>query len=176
MATSTLYPFYSDAYYIPSGVPGQVTLAATAGAAADFPGSISSTRPLAGTASVADSATASLSIPGSSTATLTTQNINTLGLVPIYQAATGSGDSMVADSRSFLHIKNGSGSSMTVTLVTPGVVDTVLPIADRVVSVGPASDRMIAVPPELYQDPTTRLASITYSVVTSVTVAVLRSQ
>lgn len=65
---------------------------------------------------------------------------------------------------------------MTVTLVTPGVVDTVLPIADRVVSVGPASDRMIAVPPELYQDPTTRLASITYSVVTSVTVAVLRSQ
>lgn len=107
-------------------------------------------------------------------ATLTTQNISTTGLVPTYAAAAGGGDAMVADSTSFLHVKNGSGGSITVTLVTPATVDTNLAVGDRAVVVTAGTDQMIAVPDSLYRDPTTGLASITYSGVTSLTVAAIR--
>lgn len=106
-------------------------------------------------------------------ATLVTQNISTAGILPTYAAAAAGGDAMVADATSFLHIKNGAGSSMTVTLVTPATVDT-LAVADRTVTVGATSEQMIAVPDTLYKDPTTGLASITYSAVTTVTVAAIR--
>jgi hypothetical protein len=107
-------------------------------------------------------------------ATLTTQNIATTGILPTYAAAAGGGDAMVADSTSFLHIKNGTGSSMVVTLVTPATVDTNLAVTDRAVTVGANSEQMISVPAELYRDPTTGLAAITYSLATSVTVAAIR--
>ena len=106
-------------------------------------------------------------------ATLTTQNISDTGLQPTYAAASGGGDAMVADSTSFLHIKNGAGSSMTVTLVTPGTVDN-LAVADRTITIAAGTDQMIAVPDIYYKDPTTGLASITYSSVTTVTVAAIR--
>lgn len=107
-------------------------------------------------------------------ATLTTQSISTAGILPTYAAASGGGDAMVADSTSFLHIKNGTGSSMTVTLVTPATVDTTLAVADRAITVGANSEQMIAVPDSLYRDPATGLATITYSLATSVTVAAIR--
>jgi|SRR6478672_4176931 len=107
-------------------------------------------------------------------ATLVTQNINTSGILPTYAAANVGGDAMVADSTSFLHIKNGAGSSMTVTLVTPATVDTTLAVGDRVVTVGATSEQMIAVPDSLYRDPATGLAAITYSSITTVTVAAIR--
>lgn len=107
-------------------------------------------------------------------ATLTTQSITTTGLQPTYAAASAGGDAMVADSTSFLHVKNGSGGSITVTLVTPATVDTNLAVADRAIAVAAGTDQMIAVPDSLYRDPTTGLASITYSGVTSLTVAAIR--
>lgn len=107
-------------------------------------------------------------------ATLTTQNITTAGILPTYTAAAGGGDAMIADATSFLHIKNGAGSSMTVTLVTPATVDNTLAVGDRAVTVAAGSEQMIAVPDSLYRDPTTGLASITYSAVTTVTVAAIR--
>lgn len=107
-------------------------------------------------------------------ATLVTQNIATTGILPTYQAAAGGGDAMVADSTSFLHIKNGTASPMTVTLATPATVDTTLLVADRAVTVGANSEQMIAVPDSLYRDPATGLAAITYSLATSVTVAAIR--
>jgi hypothetical protein len=107
-------------------------------------------------------------------ATLTTQNIATTGILPTYASAAGGGDAMVADSTSFLHVKNGAGVSMTVTLATPATVDTTLAVGDRVVTVGATSEQMISVPAELYRDPATGLAAITYSSVTTVTVAAIR--
>lgn len=106
-------------------------------------------------------------------ATLTTQNITTAGITPTYAAATSGGDAMVPGSSNFLHVKNGGGSSITVTLVTPQVVDGSLAVADRAVTVANASEAMIKVTPELYRDPTSGLASITYSAVTTVTVAAI---
>lgn len=107
-------------------------------------------------------------------ATLTTQNITTAGILPTYAAATAGGDAMVADSTSFLHVKNASGGSINVTLVTPATVDTTLAVGDRVIAVGAGSEQMIAVPDSLYRDPTTGLATITYSASASVTVAAIR--
>lgn len=107
-------------------------------------------------------------------ATLVTQNITTAGILPTYTAAAGGGDAMIADSTSFLHVKNGTASPMTVTLVTPATVDTTLTVADRAITVGANSEQMISVPDSLYRDPTTGLAAITYSLATSVTVAAIR--
>jgi hypothetical protein len=72
-----------------------------------------------------------------------------------------------------LLVKNGSGSPITVTLVTPGNVDGDLAIADRAVVVAAGVTTGIPVT-DRYMDPVTGLASITYSAVTTVTVAVIR--
>lgn len=107
-------------------------------------------------------------------ATLTTQNITTAGILPTYAPATAGGDAMIADQTSFLHIKNGAASSMTVSIADPMTFDTVLTVSSRVVTVAANSEQMIAIPDTLYKNPATGLASITYSAVTSVTVAAIR--
>lgn len=106
-------------------------------------------------------------------AALTIQSIDQDGLTPSYTAAAGGGDTVVVGAGSFLHVKNGGGGSITVTLVTPGTVSS-LAIADQTVSVGAGAESMIALP-DLYKDPATGRGSITYSGVTTVTVANLRA-
>lgn len=50
-------------------------------------------------------------------ATLTRQNLGELGLTATYAACTGGGDQVDnSDGRTFLHIKNASGASITVTV------------------------------------------------------------
>jgi hypothetical protein len=112
--------------------------------------------------------------PGGNVATLVTQNITTTGILPTYQAAAVGGDAMIADATSFLHVKNGAGSSMTVSLAEPLVIDGSLTVTPRVVTVNATSEQMIAVPDSLYRNPATGLAAITYSAVTTVTVAAIR--
>ena len=109
-------------------------------------------------------------------ATLATQNVDTAGLAPAYTAAAAGGDKMLPGDHDFLHVKNGSGSAVTVTIVTPATVDAVLAVGDRAIVV-PATtgERMIRVPADLYRDPVDGLASITYSAVTTVTVAAIRA-
>ncbi|MFP3986878.1 hypothetical protein U9R90_05125 [Streptomyces sp. E11-3] len=107
-------------------------------------------------------------------ATLTVQNIAAAGLSPVYSAAAGGGDKLKPGRTTFLHVINGDASPMTVTIATPGTVSG-LAIADRDVVVGASDEQMIPVPVELYGDPAdSGLASVTYSAVTSVTVAALR--
>ena len=102
---------------------------------------------------------------------LATQQISIAGLNPTMSAANAGGDTVVADDRTFLRVKNGSGSPVTVTVTTPGTVSG-LAIADATMSV-PATtgDMMLGpLPASLFGDP----VSISYSAVTSVTVAALR--
>lgn len=107
-------------------------------------------------------------------ATLVTQNMTNTGLAPTYQAAAGGGDAMVPGDTDFLHVINGGGAPITVTMLTTGVVDGDLTVQDRAITVTNATNKMIPVPPSLYRDPTTGLAGWTYSGVTSVTVAAIR--
>ncbi|MBP2370225.1 hypothetical protein [Pseudonocardia parietis] len=106
-------------------------------------------------------------------ATLATQNIGTGGLGATYSPVTAS-DKVVPGDGTFLHVKNGSASSVTVELVTPQTVDG-LAVADRQVSVPASGDRFIAVP-DMYADRTdSGLATVNFLATTSVTVAVLRA-
>jgi len=106
-------------------------------------------------------------------ATLATQSITTAGITPTFAAAAGGGDKCLPGEGTYLHVKNGGGSPVTVTLVTPATVDT-LAVADRAVVVANGAEALIAVPDTLYRNPTGGLADITYSGVTSVTVGVFR--
>lgn len=88
-------------------------------------------------------------------------------------AAAGGGDTMAGGQAVFLYCNNGSGAPITVTLATPETVEGSLAVADRPVTVTNATFRIIPVPSR-YNDPTTGLASITYSAVTTVTVAAVQ--
>lgn len=106
-------------------------------------------------------------------ATLATQVIPHDGAAPTYPAASGGGDKAVPGAGVMLHVKNGDSGSHTVTLAIPGEVDG-LAVSSRVVTVAGTGAQFIPLLP-LYEDPSTGLASWTYSAVTSVTVAVIRS-
>lgn len=107
-------------------------------------------------------------------ATVATQSVGTGGLNATYSAATAS-DKVLPGSNTVLHVKNGGGGALTVTLVTPGTVDS-LAVADRVVSVPAGEDRFISVPGGIYANRADGgLATVTFSPTTSVTFAVLRS-
>jgi hypothetical protein len=112
-------------------------------------------------------------------ATLALQSITRNGVGPTYAAATGGGDACPTGDDVFLHVKNGGGSSITVTLaVIPGAApfpQTV--VTNTVVTVPNAGERMIGpLKSQLYMDPTTGLCQITYSGVTTVTVGVFSNQ
>lgn len=107
-------------------------------------------------------------------ATLATQQISQTGLGASYASAAGGGDAFTPDDKTFLHVKNGSGASINVTLTPTGTYDG-LALGALVIAVPAGADRMIKPPAaEILRDPSTGLAAITYSAVTTVTIAALR--
>ncbi len=106
-------------------------------------------------------------------ATLASQQVKRLGsgLTPAYVAATVSGDDFVPDRFTFLHVKNGAGSSMTVTVITQPTDALGNIIADNIITVPATAEKFIGpFPYTTYADAATGLASITYSSVTTVTI------
>jgi uncharacterized protein YaiE (UPF0345 family) len=94
------------------------------------------------------------------------------GTNPGFVAAGAGGDTFQVNSNSFLHVRNASGGSITVTVVVPGNTEFGIAQPDPTVSVPAAGDRIISLRPGLV-DPATGLAGVTYSAVTSVTVALI---
>lgn len=107
-------------------------------------------------------------------AALNAQTIVRAGLQATLVAATSGGDTIPVGDNVILVLNNGSGSSITATVVTPGT-EGGLAIADQTIVV-PAGARVNAgpFPAELFADPTDGRAHVTYSAVTSLTVGVLR--
>lgn len=105
-------------------------------------------------------------------AALTAQSISTAGLAPTFANAAAGGDTAPVGGDLVLIVRNGSGSAVTVTVATPGTVGG-LDIADASVSV-PAGGSGVIPMAAVYRDPVTNRAAITYSAVTTVTVAVLQ--
>ena len=110
-------------------------------------------------------------------ALLATQDITTAGAAITLGAANAGGDTMIATPRSFLWVKN-AGSQITVTISAAvaavnmsGAGD--IAVSNLVITV-PATtgERLIPIPPLTHS--AGGLASITYSGVTSVTVACVR--
>lgn len=102
---------------------------------------------------------------------LATQQIPVTGLAPAYTAAGASGDTVAPGERTVLHVKNGSGSSINVTVAVPGT-EYGQARPDPVVAVGAGADKFIYLPDEI-ADPTDHRVHVTYSATTSVTVAAL---
>ena len=108
-------------------------------------------------------------------ATLSVQSIVKAGLNPSFSAAAGGGDQFaLTDKNDIFWIKNGSGGSITVTFTTQATTDG-LAVADRTVAVPAGEDRAVSdLDPNVYRD-SSGYCQVTYSGVTSLTVAALRS-
>jgi len=104
---------------------------------------------------------------------LSVQDIARSGLEPSYEAANADGESVANNGRVFVHVKNGSGSSVTVTIQTPGTVDG-LAVADRTVAIPAAEERMIGVFPPADYNQSDDAVYVDFSAVTTVTVAAIR--
>jgi hypothetical protein len=105
-------------------------------------------------------------------AALTTQNVPVTGLTPSTTAAGGSGDTIAAGENTFLLVKNGSGSSITVTVAVPGT-EYGQARPDVGVAVAAGAEALIHIPAEI-DDPSDHRIHVSYSATTTVTVAALR--
>lgn len=109
-------------------------------------------------------------------ALLATQSVGYAGVQPSLAAATGGGDTFTPGPNLFLYVNNGGGSSITVTVVTPGTVRGQA-VSDLSVSVVNGTARFIRISPaDFFMDPATGLGAISYSGVTTVTVGVFQVQ
>lgn len=106
-------------------------------------------------------------------ANLSVETIIRNGLNPTFNAAAGGGDEFANTGKEFIHLKNGDGSPMTVTIVTQITVDAQA-VGDRAVVVGAGEERIIGPFPSAEYNDSGGLVQLTYSAVTSLTVAVLK--
>lgn len=104
-------------------------------------------------------------------AALSAQRVALSGTAPTYASASAGGDTAPVGGGLKLHVSNGSGAGVTVTVVTPGNIDG-LSIGDAALVV-PAGGHGFIPLTNVYRDPITGRANITYSAVTTVNVAVL---
>lgn len=110
-------------------------------------------------------------------ATLTTQVINRAGAVITPVAAAGGGDAMSCGSGMMLEVVNGGGSPITVTLAVPAArtYEPNVAITSPAISVTNGTTKWIGpVDAGTFMDPTTGLCTVTYSGVTTVTVAAVQ--
>lgn len=93
---------------------------------------------------------------------------------PAYQSASSGGDEWQPSSNTFLVFRNGSGSQITVTVVTTAALFG-QPIGNVAIAV-PAGAELFAGPfdPGEVAQPGSGLANLTYSAVTSLTVAAVQ--
>ncbi|MFJ6579243.1 hypothetical protein ACIQMY_25190 [Streptomyces sp. NPDC091368] len=104
-------------------------------------------------------------------ALLAQQAVALSGLTPSYSAAAAS-TTVTCGERSFLHVKNTAGASMTVTLTATAKIRGQI-VGDVVVTV-PATtgDKLIGpITPDLFAGASDGTCAVTYSSTTNVTVA-----
>lgn len=101
------------------------------------------------------------------------QDISEQGAAVTLAAAAVGGDSVEWNSRGFLWIKNASGAPITATVVVPGT-EYGQARPDIPVTVPAGTDRLIGPLVRDLADPADGLIDVTYSAVTSVTVAAVR--
>lgn len=107
-------------------------------------------------------------------ATLTAQQIVRTGLKPTMASAASGGDEFPNTGKEWLYFKNGEAGEITVTLDIETTVDG-QPVTDPTVAIPAGEQKFIGpFPPAIYNNSTTGRVSVTYSAVTSLTVAVMK--
>src|SRR5688500_167062 len=99
---------------------------------------------------------------------LTPQSFTSAGAVPAYSAANADGHSVVNSGRTLLHVKNGGGSSINVTIQTPGSVDG-LALPDKVIAVANGAEKIIGKLATNVYNQADGTVNVDFSAVTSVT-------
>lgn len=113
-------------------------------------------------------------------AAITVQTVNKSGVAANLVAASGGGDTFINDASelTLLMVRNGGGSSITVTIdVVPTNVSTSfgsLSVSDTAVAVAAGATAVIGPFRQALYNNGSGLVSVTYSGVTSVTVAALK--
>ena len=103
-------------------------------------------------------------------ATLTVVQVPKTGIELILTAAAGGGDAFANDGRTIFILNNASGGDIVATFVTAATTDG-LAVADRAVTITAGDLEAVAdLDPNVYNDPSTGLVTITYDGVTSLTV------
>lgn len=105
-------------------------------------------------------------------ALLSVQKIVKEGLAPTYAAAAVGGDQFPNNGQSFIHVKNGGSGAITVTLDSVKGCDQGFD-HDLTVNVPATGERMIGPFEQSRFNNADQRVSLTYSGVTSVTIAVL---
>jgi len=107
---------------------------------------------------------------------ITVQETIRTGLTPAYAACNVDGNSWDnSGENSYLHIKNGSGGAIVVTIPTPGFVDTDLAIADRTISIGAGAEAKIGpFRNTTYKQDSDNTVHIDYASVTSMTIGIFK--
>lgn len=110
-------------------------------------------------------------------ALLALQSIVAAGLAPTTTSAAAGGDTVAlasaTDDRSYLQVTNGGGSPITVTLADPGVTPAGNSGTATAQSVAAGATKLFPLNPALV-NASTGVISISYSAVTTVTVAAIR--
>ena len=106
-------------------------------------------------------------------AQLTIQTIATTGLAPTYAAAAAGGDAFYNDGATYFHVKNGSGASINVTVNSITACDQGFD-HDQVVAVGAGAEKIIGPFPSQRWNDTSNNVNVSYSAVTTVTVAAVK--
>lgn len=102
-------------------------------------------------------------------ATLAVQDISTAGLEATYASAAGGGDQFSNDGKTLLHVKNGSGGDITVTIASQ-VACSQGSTHNTAVVVTAGEERFIGpFDPARYND-ANGMTQLTYSGVTSLTI------
>lgn len=107
-------------------------------------------------------------------AVLSPQQADLDGLDPSYAAASAGGDEFVPDDRVVLHVKNDDASPTDVTITTTAE-EGGLAVADQTVTVPAGEERFIKPAQEHLIKASDGNADISYTNVTSVTVALIRA-
>lgn len=104
---------------------------------------------------------------------LTKTSVGAAGQALTFVAADGAaGNTAPTGQGVFLLVKNGGGSSINVMLAYPSKYDGDQTVSPRSVAVAAGAETVIPLR-DVYRDPATGVASITYSSATSVTVCVV---
>ena len=104
---------------------------------------------------------------------LTKNPVGSAGLALTFPAADATGNTAPTGSGVFLLVKNGGGSSINVLLAYPSKYDGDQTVSNRSIAVAAGAETVIPLR-DIYKDPSTGVASITYSATpTSVTVCVV---